>query len=214
MKFFKSLLTLFALFTLIFWYQNCSQPGFYLDLNQKSLAGFFGLSDPLNEKPSYPHFNLMSANQVYQSFLNLAEVPNESIDIRNEFNLRRSSFSDQGDVYSINAPYLLASTSLAGTVCRDLVNREAQNVADGRRYFVGVNFTTGVGALSDTVYLDVANRLAESFWKMSLSNDQRASLIEFKSTFLEGVTDSNVQTVNLLTATCAAILGSFNVSTL
>lgn len=191
-------------------FQNCAPQGFSVDtasMGPGPLMDGGDTQDPIVPKPSYPRFNLMSANQVYQSYLNLTGVL-ESDNIRAEFQRRKSSFSDQGSLLSINSPYAFAQLSIAGEVCSELVTREAGQNSAQRRFFSGVDFTRPIANLDNVSYRSVLQNLSQNFLKSSPSEEFLNSMLEFKVTFTQGSTDSSTQLRLLLTATCAILLGN------
>jgi len=196
-------------------FQNCAQPGFYISESSVNLESQSSVEEPTSiptqVKIQYPQFNLMSGNQVYQTFLTLTGQVGETSNQRDEFNQRKSSFSDQGEVQAINAPYLLAATSLAGTSCNELVQKERNQLDQERSIFKGINFTLGVSQISDQVYLEIANRLALGFWNMNLDQSEREALIQFKNAFTQGLPDNATETDKLLVSTCSAILSNIRV---
>jgi hypothetical protein len=205
-------LSLFGLLTLN---QNCAQSGYQsTTLEEPNTGTPIKGEEPLIAKPSYPRFNLMSANQVYQTFLSLTEQNVDTNTQRTEFNLRRSSFSDQGEVQSVNSPYLLAATSLAGTICNDLVQRERTLSSENRHYFKGINFTQNTASVNDEIFETLVKNLAKKFWKKDLNQKELQALMEYKRTFSEGVTDNTTQTLNLVISTCSALLSNIGVVSL
>jgi hypothetical protein len=194
-----------SILVLLLFYQNCAQTGF--PVNEETNQSL--LEEPL--KQQFPEFNLMSANQIYQTFLGLTGQSQDTPNQRAEFNQRKSSFSDQGEVQAINAPYLLAAVSLAGTSCEVLVQRE-RNLADAdRSIFSGINFGTGVSMVTDGTYIQAMNKMARSFWNMSLDQNEISALVEYKRSYTEGVTDGANQTINLMISSCSALLGNIRV---
>lgn len=190
--------------------QNCAQPSFMLsgDWSQSS-------ESLLLEKQNFPNFNLLSANQVYQTFLTLTDQTEDTNNQRAEFALRRGSFSDQGEVQAINAPYLLAASSLAGTSCNELVTAERNRPEAERRIFKGINFNQGTASISDASFQALSRAMSQKFWNMDLDQAEVTILLDYKNTFLDqGSPDNATQTQNLLISTCSAILSNVRVISL
>jgi hypothetical protein len=155
--------------------------------------------------------NLMSANQVLESLMAATQTPELSGEQRSEYNLRRGSFSDLGNPDSINAPYFFSLTSLSGPFCEGLVNRERALQDGDRRYFSGVNFTRNPRELSDERFLQIAEQFSTENWRRTLSEDERLALQEFKSSFLEGISNpASEQTRTLMISLCVAMLANVN----
>lgn len=215
MKVYTFVIIFFVMPIALIQFQNCAQPGFMITesmLHVESQSSLDESTPDLTQiKIQYPQFNLMSGNQVYQTFLTLTGQVQETQNQREEFNQRKASFSDQGEVQAINAPYLLAAASLAGTSCNELVQREGNQSAQERSIFKGINFSMGVSQISDQVYLESANRLALGFWNMNLDQGEREALVQFKNNFTVGSQDNATETNKLLVSTCSAILSNIRV---
>jgi|GEM_PF-5196088 hypothetical protein len=195
-------------FILVTTYQNCAPNGFSgVPISEQEWTGSsIQLPEPI-EKKLYPSFQLMSGNQIYQSYLQLTQVP-ENNTTRAEFQRRRSSFSDQGDPSSINSPYLLAQLSLAGEVCAQLTAREAALAANQRRFYQTVNFNQGLVALSNEAIQNVVRQLFQELAKTEAPRDLIQDYLDMKAVFLDGTQDSTNLLRQYLTATCSTVLGS------
>lgn len=201
--------------TLLLMNQNCAQSGFSAMDGSMVSDQSSSLGSSIAQERSNPSFNLMSANQVYQTFLSLTGQEVETDRQRDEFNSRRGSFSDQGEVQAINAPYLLAATSLAGTSCAELIAREVRAPANERVYFQGINFLGGVTSIPDAEFVNSSQRLASNFWKTSLDNSEIQTLLQFKYEFTQGVpVDNAAENLRLWLGVCSALLSNVRVISL
>lgn len=188
---FVKVASVFGLVLVYSFFQNCAQTGF--ELSSLNLSLF---SEP-SPSAHYGPFNLMSANQIQVSFIQIMGLSSPSNDQINEFNRRRSLFTDLSTPQSINGPYLLSSLSLAGSVCQ-----QAWNDPDRRGQF----FSNSVPQFPE--YWDHVKRLYEKLVKEPIPENLKASFETFYAEF----PPNNPQA--LWVATCAVILGSFKNTTL
>lgn len=188
--------------------QNCAQPSFMI-----SEGGQLDLSSS-QANVDNPHFNLMSSNQIHQTFLSLTGQDIDSNVVRDEFNRRRTSFSDQGEVKAINSPYLLSLTSLAGVSCNSILVKERALAENAKRFYKGINLNGMSALISDKAFLDSANEFSQTFWRENLSESETSELLDFKKQFLGDVQDSVAQTGHLLNGLCSVMLANIRVVSL
>lgn len=184
------------LFTSLF--TNCMPSGFITSELSSDEAAPALLDTPL-QAPLIT-LNLMSANQILQSLLNLNDLATDTNPIRTEFNLRRSAFSDEGSQNGINAPYLLSITSLAGTVC-------SQSITDKKGIFSDLNLSLTIAQLTDQLYIEKTKQLFLLVTQKEMDSEEENLFIDFKNSFLaEGQADSAAQHRQLWVSTCSAIM--------
>jgi hypothetical protein len=75
------------------------------------------------------------------------------------FDKKKGAISDTGSVTTLTSPMLVASSSIVGELCKDLINAEAVRP----RIFVGFNFTAA-SLPGQTVIKDSMRRIARSCW--------------------------------------------------
>lgn len=204
---------------------NCAPASFNV-ANQSGVAilssnGIIPVDDvgtgTLDQKTDLP-YALLTSEQIFNSFINLTDQPNFSNNIMNEFNLRSGTLSVTSDLKFMNAPMLLAITSLAGEVCNGLVARE-QAIADTtqRRFFSNVNFGQAIANFDQQSYSSTVSRLASSFWGRSPSSEELQMFSEFRNDFIAAVPAAQInqaaQTRALALSTCTAMLATFDVYT-
>ena len=210
---------------LSFYSFNCAPPSFNvanqsdnLVLNSNSLVPFDDVgTGTLDTKTMLP-YALQTADQVFSSFINLTEQPNFSNAIRDEYGIREGAMSVTPDLKFVNAPMLIAITSLAGEVCNGLVTRE-QAITDmtQRKYFSLVNFGQAVANFNEANYISTVTQLANSFWGRAPSAEEIQLFSGYRTDFIAAIPAAQVnqaaQTRALATSTCSAMLGSFEVFT-
>ncbi|MCS6838128.1 MAG: hypothetical protein NZ480_04710 [Bdellovibrionaceae bacterium] len=188
-------------------YQNCAQPSFQLINND-----YYSMNHTLTPEDTSFHqelprvqLQLMSANQVFQSKLALTNLT-PSPDLLGEFNIRASSFSDQGNIHSINSPYLLSNLSLSATFCQVLYDREVRT--NTYNFFFRANNNRTINQLTNQEYLNFAGRLSSAFRYQSLTPAEQELLLTYKREFLDpNMPDSARQHDLLIISTCALLLG-------
>lgn len=190
----------FSLITmaLISIFTNCMPSGFVTIQDQSPEETTPAL---LVNNPTTPvTLNLMSANQLFQSLLNLNELSDDNNTIRNEFNVRRSAFTDIGSHTGINAPYLLSLTSLSGAICHESITQR-------KGIFQQLDLTTPIAQLTDATYLANANQLFSRVTSREMDQEERNLFLTFKNEFLtSGQTDDAAQHRQLWVSTCSAIM--------
>lgn len=182
---------------------NCSPSEFAA---YRTVAGGFDLSSTSFEKPNAP-LALMTAEQTYQSMLNVTGQTETPVST-NEYALRFPTMSSSDSLANLSAPLLLASTSLAGDVCANLVNKERSSTA--RQFFTGVNFGAGLDANPPQAYFDAVQTMAVAFWGRELNASEEAIMTSFYSEFRTGSTNNADLTNDLYVGACAAMLSSFD----
>ncbi|MEZ0391670.1 MAG: hypothetical protein ACAH59_05610 [Pseudobdellovibrionaceae bacterium] len=73
---------------------------------------------------------------------------------------KAGTVSETGAVKTVTAPMLMASASIAGEVCRDLIDAERSGTP---RIFIGYNLTSTT-LPADTALRDVLSRISRSCW--------------------------------------------------
>jgi len=188
-----------AMVTLTF---NCAPSVFQ---SAKGGSGSFDLFS-IFDKPNAP-ISLMTAEQTYRSMLNVTGQTAAPVGTA-EYNLRFASMSATDSLANINSPLLLASTSLAGEVCNNLLN--AEKASDARRFFNGVNFSAGQNAGAADLYAAAVEAMAQAFWGRPLNAEEASILTGFYTSFTTGANNNADLTNDLYLGTCAAMLSSFD----
>jgi len=161
---------------------------------------------------------LMISDQTFQSMLNVTGQAGAQTNTQvTEFNLRTSSLSDTDSLSMVNAPLMVAATSLAGEVCNGLVAKEKAMAAASRLFFNGVDFTKPVSQNNAQAYSDSASAMAQAFYGRALDPDEQAALSQYYVDFGKGLTGTLATNANqtsvLYITLCAAMLSSFDALT-
>jgi hypothetical protein len=93
--------------------------------------------------------------------LSLAQV---TANTRNSFAAKVGLLSLNGDADSISGPVQLATLSLGGEFCDDILDVEVPMAAAQRRYYMNVNFGAGLNSLSSATRAEVMGVMARRFW--------------------------------------------------
>lgn len=162
-------------------------------------------------EPKSPYV-LMTSKQVYESMLNLTgQVNRKTSGQQTEFVGRAQSLADSSNLASVNAPMQLSTTSLAGEVCRRVINDEKSGAVP-RNLFNGVDFNAGPTGQA-AGYTAAVSKMAQTFWGRNLSAVEGSHLTTFFQEFTNGVANTAAETDKLYLATCAAMLASFDAMT-
>lgn len=104
------------------------------------------------------------AGQVLKNMLSISGVETPSSATLDMYELKKTSFSENGRANSLNAPIVMATAAVGGEVCNDLITQEKGKAAVERRIFNQIDFTARVANLSENARADSIRRLARSFW--------------------------------------------------
>ena len=165
------------------------------------------------DKPSSPYAQ-MTAEQQFNSMLNVTGQSAASGTLKAEYVLRQGSLADNDNLAGVTAPLLMASTSLAGEVCNGLLVKEKAMAAASRTFFQQIDFTKTIAANSGTAYSASAEALAQALYGRSLTTDELAILVAFYTEFNAGLTAAQAaqpaQTGVLYLSLCSGMLGSYD----
>lgn len=169
-------------------------------------------SSSLEKSEDLP-FALLNAEQALSSMLNVTGQVQPNQAIRNEFNIRNSSFSVDSYLSSMNAPMLLSATSLAGEVCNTLVAQERALAANARVFFTNVNFAAGPSQIQEAQYLNTLDRFSRKVWGRALASEESELFSTFYADYLESLTmaerGQGAKTSTFYMSVCSAMLSSF-----
>ncbi|MGE5087055.1 MAG: hypothetical protein ACM3MG_12190 [Bacillota bacterium] len=213
---------------LIFGFSNCGKPSATNSSASSSSAegGVSGSTPP----PSTPGSStppvdqtplvvsgaaaIMTGDQFYSSMFKLTGMSLPTDQIHYEYQARYAAFPAVSDILQVNAPALLAFTSLAGEVCQTLVTRE-EAITDGQRiFFNGINFSAGTASISDASYQAIIRGMARSFWTRNENTTELTAFQTFRKDFEMDFSAAEItqksSSEKLMMATCAAILSSLD----
>lgn len=158
-------------------------------------------------------YALLSAEQILKSMSSVTDVGING-PIMNEYNARNTVLATNNDLRQSTAPMMIAISNLAGTFCEETLNREVSSAASSRKLYPNVNFTSGIGAVTDAQYVDSLNKLGQSFWGRAPASAEVANLQAAKAEFNTALTAAErsqaASTRNLMLFTCTAMLASFD----
>jgi hypothetical protein len=162
-------------------------------------------------------FALLSVDQTLSSMLNVTNNAAPSTAILNEYNNRYGALAAGNDLGMVNSPLLLSTTSLAGEVCNSLVQNEKNMMASARSFFPNINFAAGINSVDSASYELSIRALARSAWGRNETQAELDTFTQFKTDFTSALATSaqsqSSSTSSLITATCAAVLSSFDAIT-
>lgn len=102
------------------------------------------------------------------------------------YEAKKGTISETGSVSTLTAPMLMASTSIAGEVCKDLIEKERA----APRIFVGFNFAaTSLPAQSSLQ--DAVRRIARSCWGRDEDTQESEIILGAVSTAFSGASGAN-----------------------
>lgn len=192
-------------------FSNCAPNGGFDSTSSSSTIPDHA-NDPLTPDTVSLPYALLSAEQVKHSMLQVTGV-NNCANLETEYKRRYSTLAAGNNITLANGPLLLGSMSLAGKICGCLYEQE-KALADGTRLFYnGVNFNSGIDAISETAYQNILRGLTRSFWARYVTDEEQEAFNLFRSEFtqsLAGATTTPNSAKIFLNATCAAALASFD----
>ena len=121
----------------------------------------------------------------------------------------KTRFSLDGQIGATSASSMLATTSLAGFYCKNLVTKE-QGIADtaARIFYGNINFAQTNTQLSAAVRTAVFQKYADRFWRRAATADEISILNTLVDEAMLGVTASTAQLRNALILSCTAALNA------
>jgi len=154
-------------------------------------------------------FAVVNQGQVLKSMMSCTGLETASNNTQNTYRNSLNSFSLEGGADTVGAPMWMAITSLAGEVCRDLVNQERGQSAAERKIFSSVDFGQGISSLNTTIIADVVRKMARSCWGRNETSQEMGVIFNnFTGTF---PTNGNAtETRNAAMFLCTGMLGSLS----
>jgi hypothetical protein len=158
--------------------------------------------------------SVLNSGQVLQNMMSITGVDAPSAATVAMYDLKKTTFSENGRANSMNAPIVMALASVGGEVCSDLIVQEKAKAAADRRIYSQVNFGSGPANFSTAGRADSIRRLARSFWGR---NETDAELQILQSALAEAVSaggtaarDTEIVALYL----CSAMIASLDAFTL
>jgi len=120
------------------------------------------------------------------------------------YNSKRGSISESGAVGTLTAPMLMAATSVAGEVCKDLI----ENEKTAPRIFMGVNFSS-TSLPADGVIQNAMKRIARSCWSRDEDRVEAEIIMDSVRSVFSGANGPNTAHDAMLFM-CTSMLGSLD----
>jgi hypothetical protein len=153
--------------------------------------------------------------QIAQSLNHLGGLSSTSGNLKREIASRITSLPEKNSLSLMSAPVLLASTSIAGQVCADLISQEKSITnAATRRYLKTIDFKKGPAQFANAeAFVAAHDGMIQDFWHRSLNTAERSLYIEYFNDMTGLLSDaqkvSAIETERLLQGSCAVTLSSF-----
>lgn len=122
--------------------------------------------------PGSRTISVLHSGQVLKNMQSLAGVEIPSGKTLEVFEKKKTSFSEDGRANSLNAPILLAISSLGGEVCNDLIVQENALDRAKRRIFPQIDFALNPEQQDAEGVKDSVRRMARSFWGRNESDEE------------------------------------------
>jgi hypothetical protein len=193
---------------------NCGGSKFHSDksglTDQSSMGG--GVTPGSFDKPISP-YAMLTGEQMFASMLNVTGQTVTTAQ-KNEYNLRTGALADVDSLAVVNAPLMMATSSLAGEVCNGLIAKEKGLAAASRSFFPQVDFTKSIAQNSPNAFAAAAQMMAQAFYGRDLSDEEQQILTAYYSEFVAALpanqANQTAQTSNLYLTLCAGMLSSFD----
>jgi hypothetical protein len=135
-----------------------------------------------------------------------AQVTNNT---RNSFAAKAGLLSLNGDAESISGPVQLATVSLGGEYCDDILDVEVPAASAQRRFFASVNFSAGLSSLSTSARADAITAMSRRFWGRA-ADATEVSLLQagLSDAFLASNQTQTAETRRMMFYLCTVMLSS------
>jgi hypothetical protein len=158
--------------------QGCSK----WSLNEMSPASSDPGSVPLqSDDPSISAntqtIGLVYGKQILDNFTSCLGSGNPSERTLSVYDNKQGSISENGAVGTVTAPMLMATASIAGEVCMDLINAERRLSPAARRIFTNIDFTSN-SLPSQGLMQDAVRRIARSCWNRDEQSLEADTIIQ------------------------------------
>lgn len=172
-----------------------------------------GLRDDVDLFKVSVNESLLSADQVLASMSEVTGVAAEGAILTEWNNNARTALATNYKVVSISAPILMAAANLGSRFCDRTLDREVGLASAQRRLYPGVDFSKGLGQLTDAEYDGAIRNMARKLWGREASAEEMQLFKEFRGGFLEGLSAAEQgqaqRTRHLMLGACTAMLASY-----
>lgn len=117
------------------------------------------------------------ANQVLENLVSCSGIEMTSTRIREVWNQRKGSLSEDGKAVSVTGPMLISLVSISAEICKELIAREAGLAGANRRIFNEVNLAPGAVAQGRNEFTNPMGRLARACWQRDPSAEESSAVL-------------------------------------
>lgn len=182
--------------------QGCARPFQSLDSNSAPVDMSSHLPADYVPDPNVPTLSVVYNKQVLDHMVSCSGIGIPSEATQSTWATKRGAISIDGTVLTITAPMLMAVTTIAGDVCRDLIEQEKVSA----RLIPNVNWSSAV-LPSDNVLSDAVRGLALSCWQRPEDEVERQTLLDAMKSQFSGGTVNNSDAFLFL---CTSMLSSLD----
>lgn len=182
--------------------QGCARPFQSLESNSTPVDMSSNLPEEYVPDPNAPTLSVVYNKQVLDHMVSCSGVGIPSEATQATWAAKRGAISIDGTVLTITAPMLMAVTTIAGDVCRDLIDQEKLNP----RLLINVNWASTT-LPSDSVLSDAVRGLALSCWQRPEEDVERQTVLDaVKSQF----SSSSINNSDAFLFLCTSMLASLD----
>jgi len=120
------------------------------------------------------------------------------------YSSKAGTISETGAVSTLTAPMLMAATSIAGEVCKDLIEKEKS----AARIFIGINLS-GTTVPNQSSMQDAVRRIARSCWSRDEDPAEADIILGAVNSAFQGATGANTSHDAALFM-CTSMLGALD----
>lgn len=182
--------------------QGCARPFQSLESNSTPVDMSSNLPEEYVPDPNAPTLSVVYNKQVLDHMVSCSGVGIPSEATQATWAAKRGAISIDGTVLTITAPMLMAVTTIAGDVCRDLIDQEKLNP----RLLINVNWASTT-LPSDSVLSDAVRGLALSCWQRPEEEVERLTVLDAVRSQFSG---SDVNNSDAFLFLCTSMLASLD----
>jgi hypothetical protein len=192
--------------------QGCSRPYTSSSSSSSSPADAYLTEAGYKINPDIETVGLTYSKQILDHLVSCSGIGVPTDATQSTWLSKKGAVSVDGAVDTLTAPMLMASATIAGDVCRDLIDQEEKADTDTdsqteARIFTGVNWSTSTPLPSTGVLTTSIQGLALSCWQRQAESAELDLILQaVQSEFGSG----NINTREAYLFLCASMLGSID----
>ena len=191
--------------SLVVFFQACGQ----MDLDQPvDVAGLDNCSANVKVEiiEGAETASIAYGGQVLENMVACTGLQNVSQKTQDEYDSRRGSLSEYGDVMDVNPPLVMAQAAIAIEVCDDLYTEESAMLSDNRRIFTKISegVAPSVADIQETL-----RRMARSCWGRDETQLENDTVVDSVQEILS-TSDTTNQSRHAAIAICTSVLASLD----